>query len=345
MNQMLKTCDHITDQVRSEVTIEYVKCRADKIGVTLPNACRGWTWFWTSCDKALIDENPSLWVTHDGFYHGIDSACFAHTFERQQQTIQREIVKMHEKGVNITDGILSLFDEIFTLRIEHAAYFSSIEFGIQNITSVVISVAADMLKVRHTSEQVAREIISISNNMGEISNDTTFIRYGVGKATVELATMLGVVDDLQKGLEVLEKSRPFLTYISDTFAMLWWLWGTFSSLWHRYFSMFQNTYIAVSILIPVVWIWLFYIHGLMNKLFPIIILGVLEQFLSKYFKHIPLYIVIPECATFIFVLVVVYRILSITYIRRRYNSRKPKLEQIRNVNYDGTVYDSMDMEY
>ena len=51
------------------ITIKYVKCRANAIGVDLPSACRGWTWFWTTCDKALHDEAVGLWNTHENFYH------------------------------------------------------------------------------------------------------------------------------------------------------------------------------------------------------------------------------------------------------------------------------------
>ena len=63
---------------------------------------------------------------------------------------------MHETGRNITDGVLSLVNDIPTLRIEHAAYFSLIDRGIQNITAAVVSVAADVFTIRDISYQVAR---------------------------------------------------------------------------------------------------------------------------------------------------------------------------------------------
>ena len=148
MDHLVKNCDFITDQVRSEVTIQYVKCRAEKIGVTLPGACRVWSWFWAKCDKALHDENPSLWNTHESFYHGIESACFAHTFEKQLENIQQAMVKMHQTGHNITDGILSLVNEILTLRMEHTAHFKTIDKNIQNTTAAVVAVAVDVSTIR-----------------------------------------------------------------------------------------------------------------------------------------------------------------------------------------------------
>src|SRR5947209_2921387 len=141
LNRLITTCDDITDKQRSEVTIAYVKCRAEKIGIALPNSCKGWSWLWTKCDKAIHDNDPGLWITHEELYQGIEAVCFAYTFEKQQRLIQDEIGRMHATGRNITDGILDLLNEIITLRMEHAAYFRSIDEGIQNTTTNLLSVA------------------------------------------------------------------------------------------------------------------------------------------------------------------------------------------------------------
>ena len=85
------------------------------IGVILPKACRAWTWSWKNCDKAIHDENPSLWSTHGIFYNNIESICFAHTFDNQQQKINDEMSRMHENGRKMTNGIMSLFDDIMKL--------------------------------------------------------------------------------------------------------------------------------------------------------------------------------------------------------------------------------------
>lgn len=342
LNKLVKTCDRITDQLRSEITISYVKCRADMIGVTLPSACRGWSWTWTKCDKAIHDENPSLWSTHEDFYHGIEAACFAHTFEKQQQKIQQEILRLHETGHNITEGVLGLVNEILDLRIEHAAYFKTIDKSIQNTTAVVISVAEEVSTIRAISSQVAQEIISISSNMGEISNDTYTIRSGIEKGAVELNLMLGVIGELQEAFVIIEKSRPFLTFVNDTFIIFWHLWSMLSSLWRSYFFMFQTMYygypLAVFLLVLILYMWLYHFHSLLLKLSFIVVLCLLDQVSFDDFKHVSPYIFMLGCVALMSVSVVFYRLVSSFYVQRHHKFVNMRLDQAREKLWNDHVY-------
>ena len=287
---MLKNCDNIPDKLRSEISIEYVKCRVEKMGGTLPNACYR-TWTWTRCDKAIHAEDPSSWTTYDNFYYGIGAVCFAHTFDKKQEQIQQEIIRMHETGRDITDGIHNLMNDLMDIRKEHADYFQSIDANIRNTSDIVVSVASEVSTIRDISNQVL-------GDMENISKDTLYIRSGVGDAAVELSTMLGVMGELQKAFEIVERSRPFLTFVNDTFVVLWHLWGVFSSLWHSFLNRFQNFYYGYTIaslsLFMMVWIWWYHFQGFLLKLFPIIILGTFDQISFDAFKRVSPFIIITS---------------------------------------------------
>ena len=318
--------------MKSEITIEYVKCRAGTMGVRLPIAC-SWSVssFWKNCDKAIHDENPSLWTTYDNFHNGIGTMCFANTFQKQQEMIRQEMIRLHETGRNITDGVLGIVNEIMTLRKNHAAYFESIDKSIRNTTAVVVSVAADVSKIQSITRQVIDAVDIVSNDMKDISSDTSFIRSGVGRAAVELGTMLGVMKELKDAFEIIEKSRPFLTFVNDTFTMIWHLWGVLSSLWRSYFNAFQSSGygypIAISLLFLILWIWWYHFHGFLIKSSPLIIFSMLDHLQLDWLRHITPLLIAVICTIITLLSFVLYRLLSIIYMRRRRDVVNKRLEE------------------
>jgi hypothetical protein len=332
------------------------------MGGTLPCECdnasrQSGSWSWSiisqcsgmSCGSILSETKHSLWLPYNHFYQGITAICFAYTFEKQQEQLDKKMEMMQENGENIMDKILTLADEIFTLRLEEKELFETIDISIQNTTATVVSVGVDVLRIRDTTDQVTQQLTSISGNMKGISEDTSVIREGMGgvldnmgKMSNDVLDMRGELgaakDELTEVRGVIYENReafkmllPLLTFVKDTNKILLWLWGTFSSLWYSFFYIFRDIYggelITFLILVFLLWVWLYRLRGPLVKLVPIIILSTFDRSSLDIFKHISPYVLITGCAVFLIVLMVVFRFLWIIYFHRHQKYLDKMLEQ------------------
>src|SRR4051812_8318125 len=74
-------------------------------------------------------------------------------------------------------------------------------------------------------------------------------------------SMLYILHGLEKVFGLVDRSSPFLTFVSDKFAILWQLWGMFSSLGIPILTHFRISILDTPSPLPVAWVWLFHLHG------------------------------------------------------------------------------------
>ena len=139
--------------------------------------------------------------------------------------------------------------------------------------------------IRDISDKTAHKLDSVSNNVDKLSGDTLFIKEMASETVPLLATILRMVAEIQrpveKVFEVAVQSRPFLKSVSESFEIVWRLWGMLSSLLHSYFHVFQNIpygpHVAVLLLICMFGVWLFRCHTSL-KFFSVVVLCTIERF-------------------------------------------------------------------
>jgi ACT domain-containing protein len=337
LDKLVKTCDLLTDQTKSEITIEYIKCRVGTIDITLPNDCRSRGWFWKTCDKKLIlDKNPNLWTTYESFYRNIETVCFAHTYQKHQERRQQYLRKLHQIAWDNSNGIRDLMRDFITTREEHAAYFKSIDNGIHDANTAVMKMGDNVNAIHDISKVTADKLNSVSDNVVKLSSDMSHIEKTSEKAMTILNCIVRKLYELEKPVEkafdIINESRPFLTFANEAFGIVWHLWGTLSSLWHSCFFMFRNIYygdiIAPLILLFLFSVWFFCLRGPIAKLIPIVILGILERSSLNGLERTSPYIIIAACFIFLLMFIFFYRLLSVIYVHRCCVSARAILEKM-----------------
>lgn len=236
----MEACDHITDEVQSDISIEYIVCHAKKEGIKLPKACQQCSSFWSECDgtlsgdglkkccTALHNETTNLWTTHAIFYHGINFVCSTYMDESLKQWIQLHVHKLSQMGWDNTNDIHSMMREFNTLRVEHAVYFQLIENGIHDTTTTIAAMGENVNAICDISDKTAHKLNAILDSMNKVLSNILHIEKMPGKATSMLENIVCKLYELKKPVEkafkILEKSNLFLTFISDKFMMAWHLW-------------------------------------------------------------------------------------------------------------------------
>src|SRR4051794_21471358 len=153
-----ESCDDITEEIKSAIADEYIRCRAGKLNVKLPEACTRWL-FWITCDSAIVAEkNSIMWTTRELFYHDIDKICFAHMFDRWKEHSQREYAMLHKMDRQINEGIFRLLDDLNDMRSRHDAYFQSIDDNIRESISTMRGMKDDLHTIRDISDKTARKL-------------------------------------------------------------------------------------------------------------------------------------------------------------------------------------------
>lgn len=308
-------CYHISDKVKSKISLNYLACILNNDEIELPPACtheQSWlSRVWTArstCIQALSKE-PSMWFTYDGFHRDIESVCFTQTFDKKLLKIETGTVDLIEAGQNLTTDITGLIKRVYEFEMRTMPYLQSIENGVHNTLDAISSLTTIVSKLYNLTERISVRVDVILVNLDnvtdkviDISHDVSYMGSVIENNTVALGAMSGELNDFQKSFqkffESLEVCRSFMTFINETFMIL-------------------LTPPYLLLLLCMTWVWWYHLHGPLIKLFSVVALYTLKQASIDVFDHMSVYVVVVGCTVMLLMLVVIYALSLNMYVHRR----------------------------